>query len=133
MKIWNGFGTEHSMNLAMVGHFKTEVDARHALYVIDRMKEAMAAEEKGGRFSLGNHNREFSGELLKVMDEVNMHSFGYNDLEQFLYEVDATVHGNQLVLATDEVEVLGYIKVLLHLDAKIEMYSKHVHPHGSDI
>lgn len=30
MKIWQGYGSEHSMNLVMIGHFKSPKDATHA-------------------------------------------------------------------------------------------------------
>ena len=130
MKIWYGYGTEHSMNLVMVGHFEEAKDARKAKETIDRLTAAMVAEQNAGRLEFGDPPSTFSDELLVVLKELNIHSLGYNDFEQFLYDVDVKAEGERVVLRTDEVEVLAFIKVLLNVGAKVEMYSGHDHAAG---
>jgi len=39
MKIWRGYGSEHSSNLVMIGRFKTVGDAEAAKRIIDRLAE----------------------------------------------------------------------------------------------
>jgi hypothetical protein len=46
MKIWKGYGSEHSMNLVMIGHFKEACDAREAKRLIDQLIERVAREAK---------------------------------------------------------------------------------------
>ena len=45
MKIWNAFGTEHSMNLVMIGRFKEVRNAEEAKRLIDRLTEQVIDEE----------------------------------------------------------------------------------------
>ena len=35
MKIWQSFGSEHSSNLVMIGHFKNVADAQEAQKLIE--------------------------------------------------------------------------------------------------
>ena len=44
MKVWNGYGSEHSMNLVIVGHFKEVRDAEKAKELIDLLTEQVNAE-----------------------------------------------------------------------------------------
>uniref|UniRef100_UPI00261D4EEC DUF6375 family protein n=1 Tax=uncultured Halomonas sp. TaxID=173971 RepID=UPI00261D4EEC len=37
MKIWNGYGSEHSMNLVLIGRFKRAKDAENIEKNIDRL------------------------------------------------------------------------------------------------
>ncbi|SJN37480.1 hypothetical protein FM114_10530 [Luteococcus japonicus LSP_Lj1] len=64
------------------------------------------------------------------MSEVSIHSLGYADVEQFLYDTEIDVKGSRVVVQTDEIDVIAYIKVLLAKGAKVEMYSGHDHDTG---
>ena len=44
MKIWQGYGSEHSMNLVMIGHFKDAGSAVKAKELIDSFTEFVNAE-----------------------------------------------------------------------------------------
>ena len=44
MKIWYGYGSEHSMNLVMTGKFKDAGDAAKAKEVIDWLSEQVASD-----------------------------------------------------------------------------------------
>lgn len=126
MKVWNGYGTEHSMNLVMIGQFKDETSARAAKHVLDQLKDGAKAEERAGRLVIGESLAEFSDELLKILREVKIYSLTYADFEQFLYdETKVSLSGDQIVVETDEVEVIAFVKVLLDQGAKLEMYSGH--------
>ena len=41
MKIWHGYGSEHSMNLVMIGHFKSSEDAEKTQKLIDQLSEGL--------------------------------------------------------------------------------------------
>ncbi|MCL8023779.1 DUF6375 family protein [Nocardioides bruguierae] len=126
MKLWNGFGTEHSMNLVMIGQFKDVTFARAAKRILDRLKEGAKAEEKAGRLVIGDPLVEFSDELFKILSEAEIYSLTYADFEQFLYDdTKVSLSGDQIVIETDEVEVIAFVKVLLDKGAKLEMYSGH--------
>lgn len=127
MKVWHGFGTEHSMNLKMIGHFADVLEAREAAGAIGALTAAAEAEQQAGRLAPGEPFRLFSEELLAAMSEVQIYSLGHADVEQLLYDVDVSVEGSDVVVQTDEIDVIAYIKVLIAKGAKVEMYSRHDH------
>lgn len=131
MKIWNGYGTEHSMNLVMIGQFKDAATAETALDTIKAATGAVQAELDAGRLVMGEPQDLFTDEMLKTVGDLRMHSIGARELEQFLYDVTLVRRGEQLILKTDEVEVQVFVKVLLAHGARIEMYSAHDHPAGT--
>lgn len=130
MKVWHEYGTEHSMNLKLIGHFAERQEARAAAKAIDIFTAAAEAEHAAGRLEYGEPPSLFSDDLLAVMSELNIHSLGHADLEQFLYHADVEVDGTDVVVQTDELDVIAFIKVLLLKGAKVEMYSRHDHNSG---
>lgn len=130
MKVWHGYGTEHSMNLKMIGHFVDADEARAAVEAIAILTAAAEAERVAGRLEHGEPLHLFSDELLAAMSEVSIHSLGYADVEQFLYDTEIEVNGSKVIAQTDEIDVIAYIKVLLARGAKVEMYSGHDHDTG---
>ena len=41
MKIWQGYGSDHSMNLVMIGHFKNPKDAEETQKLIEQLSEGL--------------------------------------------------------------------------------------------
>ena len=130
MKVWHGYGTEHSMNLKLIGHFAGADEASAAVETIRILSAAAEAEREAGRLEYGEPPRMFSDELLAVLSEVRIHSFAYADVEQLLYDTDVKAQGSDVVVQTDEIDVIAFVKVLLARGAKIEMYSMHEHTSG---
>lgn len=132
MKIWNGYGSEHSMNLVMIGHFNDAITAETALDTIKAATDAVQEELDAGRLVIGEPGDRFTDEMLKAVGDLRMHSIGARELEQLLYDVKVERRGDQVVLETDEVEVQVFVKLLLSQGARIEMYSAHDHPDGAE-
>ena len=132
MKIWSGYGSEHSMNLVMIGHFKDATAAETALDTIQAATGAVQNEVDSGRLVMGEPRDRFTDEMLKTVGDLRLHSISARELEQFLYDVKIERHGDQVVLETDEVEVQVFVKLLLSHGARIEMYSAHDHPDGAE-
>jgi hypothetical protein len=130
MKVWHGYGTEHSMNLKLIGHFADTDEARAAWDAIAVLTAAAEVEHAAGRLEYGEPPRLFSNELLAALSKVSIHSFGYADVEQFLYDAEVEVDGSDVVVQTDEIDVIAYVKVLIAKGAKVEMYSRHDHDTG---
>lgn len=42
MKIWHGYGSEHSMNLVMIGHFKSTEDSKKTYRLIEQLTEGLS-------------------------------------------------------------------------------------------
>jgi hypothetical protein len=128
MKLWNGYGSEHSMNLVMIGHFDSPLKADKALKVLELMTERVRAEPGKYRADAGPEDRRFSDEMLALMQETGIYSIGSTELEQFEYEMRARVVGQDVVITTEESEVSAFLKVLIDNGARVEVYSAHEHP-----
>ncbi len=127
MKIWKGYGSEHSMNLVMIGHFKEACDAREAKRLIDQLIERVAREAKSDQGNTVPGNR-FTDAMLELMKEAKLYILNPAELEQLLYDVRIDVEDNKIVMTTDEVDVLAFLKVLLDKGARVEVYSAHDYP-----
>lgn len=132
MKVWYGYGSEHSMNLIMVGHFKDATAAQTALDTMNAASDAVRGERDAGRLVVGEPRDRFTEEMLKVIGDLRLYSIGTRELEQFLYDVKVDRRGDRLVLETDEVDVMVFVKLLLSQGARIEMYSAHDYPDGPE-
>ncbi len=131
MKIWQGYGTEHSMNLVMIGHFEEVAKAEASKADIERLAEQVRDDMNNDRMRLGwDHEPRFSDEILKLLGELKLELMGPRDVENFAYEYSLALEGSRLVVSTDEVDVAGFMKVMLYYGAKVEVYSGHHHDHG---
>ena len=127
MKIWYGFGSEHSMNLVMLGRFKDASSAKEAKDVLDAIAE-QAREEK----ELSCDTREFSDEMQAILRRVKVYSLAPNELEQFLFDFRAEQKGCCVRIATDEIEISALLKILLIQGARVELFSADRYPEVDD-
>jgi hypothetical protein len=123
MKIWHGFGSEHSANLVMIGQFKDVTDAARAKEVIDRITARVQADAEEGQLEVGGHTDRYTDAMLDLLAQLRVHSILPAELEQFAYDVRLQTKGNQVVIRTDEVDVSAFMKVLLDKGARVEVFS----------
>lgn len=128
MKVWYGFGSEHSSNLVMIGRFKNVRDAEKAKKLIERLIEQVNAEPDVYQRDSSPQDRRFSEAMLKLLMASKLYSLGPTDLEQFAYDATVRVKGSEVVVTTDETDVLAFLKVLLDKGARVEVYSAHEYP-----
>ena len=119
MKIWKAYGSEHSMNLVMIGHFKDAGAAEAAKDVLEELQQHFTENEPNGRT--------YSEETIDLLSKVKTLSLGPSELEQFRYDFSVKVTQEKLTINTDEVEVSALWKVLIDRDAKVEIFSAHTH------
>ncbi|GGJ90392.1 hypothetical protein GCM10010123_20290 [Pilimelia anulata] len=132
MRIWWGYGSEHSMNLVMIGRFASVGEAESAKELIDKLATGVQAEVDAGRLEVGEPTRRFSQEMIDLLTELNLHALSPGDLEQLVYDTQIRVHGDSVVIRTDEVDVAAHMKILLDRKARIEIFSAHVHEAEGD-
>lgn len=123
MKVWRGYGSEHSMNLVMIGKFKDVDDAKKTKKIIDQLTEKLT-----DKIEVGSTRDRYSDDTLALLKEVNIYTLRPLELEQFLYETRIKVEGDKLILTTDESEVSAFIKLMIDRGAKIEIFSAHDYP-----
>jgi len=132
MRIWTGHGSEHSMDLVMIGHFKEEPDAERAKEIIDRLTAQVNKEVEVGNLRVGKFQERYSDEMLEVLEKLRTHDLAPDEMEQFTYDVDVKVSGKQIVLTTEESAVQAFLKVMLHQGAKVEVFSGHDYPEDKE-
>ena len=123
MKIWKNFGSEHSMNLVMIGHFGTPADANGALDVIEQIGDQVGKENL-----VRTENPRYSEEMLKLLGKLKIHSMAPYELEQLAYDFSHSIRDSDLILKTDEADISAFLKILIDLGARVEVYSAHDHP-----
>jgi hypothetical protein len=123
MKLWHGYGSEHSMNLVMIGHFKSPEDAEKTKKLIAQLTEGLR-----DKIDIGTSRDRFGDDVLDFLQEINCYGLSPSELEQFLYDISTKVEGNKIILTTDESEVSAFFKLMLEKGAKVEIYSAHDYP-----
>lgn len=130
MKIWSGYGSEHSMNLVMIGSFRTASDAEEVKDLIAEIAEQVSKEPMRSYDDDPRESR-FSKEMLDFFTKAKLSTLGSAELEQFNYDVHVDQKGNMLVLRTDESEVSAFLKLLIEKGAKVEVFSAHDYPNDA--
>ena len=128
MKIWCQYGSEHSANLVMIGHFEDATEATTAKEIIDALTDQVARDEESGALVVGSPSGRYGKEMLSLLSKLNIASIGPGELEQFAYDVRVDVQGSDVVVSTDEIDISAFLKVLFGRGARIEVYSAHHHP-----
>lgn len=127
MKIWNSYGSEHSMNLVLIGSFVQEKDAENIENIIEKLKKT--SEQEGYYLSYEpSQGHRFSKEVLEVLQELHIHSLSPLEIEQFNSDYYLERDGSKIKIDTDEIDVSAFIKILVDAGAKVEVYSKHFYP-----
>jgi uncharacterized protein DUF6375 len=128
MKVWFGYGSEHSMNLVMIGRFKDVKDAAITAKKIEDLQVLARQEVDSGAMSLGGETRRFSDEARAKLLELKIWDLGPDELEQFAYEVYLEASEAEIRLTTEESGISGFIKVLIGGGGKVEVFSGHDYP-----
>ncbi len=128
MKFWYQYGSEHSANLVMIGHFKNVTDATKAKGIIDAITQQVRNDVDSEKLVIGSPQEHFSEEMLDLLVRLNTVIIGPNEIEQFAYDVSVKVKGNGIEVTTDEFDISAFLKVMLNKGAKIEVYSAHDYP-----
>lgn len=123
MKIWTGQGSEHSARLVMIGRFSGPEQARATEEAFRRLQDIAG-------HSLPERDWEDPDERIPegvrdALAQLGLYEFTRNDLENFRYEHSVSRDGVELELSTEEMDILGFIKLMLRDGAKLEIYSRH--------
>lgn len=127
MKIWNAFGTEHSMNLVIIGRFKEVRNAEEAKRLIDRLTEQVI-DEGDAAYERGSAQRRYSETMRGILKEERVHDIAPAELDQFRYDVSVEQREKEISVRTDEVDISAFLKVLIDRGARVEIYSGHDYP-----
>jgi Family of unknown function (DUF6375) len=123
VRIWHSYGSEHSMDLVLVGTFETVSGAEAA---IERMKALRTvAEAAWSDDDWRRTDERMPDTLLTELSKLNLYEMGRSDVDIYAYEHAVERKGSTVRVRTEESEVQGFLKVLLHLGARVEVFSRH--------
>lgn len=123
MKIWHGYGSEHSMNLVMIGHFKSSEDAKETQKLIEQLTAGLS-----DKIEVGKSRDRFGDDVMNLLRQTECYNLSPSDLEHFLYDTRTRVEGDKIILTTDEIDVSAFFKLMIEKGAKVEIYSAHDYP-----
>lgn len=131
MKIWFGYGSEHSANLVIIGEFSSPEKAAEALNLLNDAAQVATADEADGLLKPGVVQTHFTDRQMALWRRTSL-SFSHGDPEQLLYDLRPRREGSRVVITTEENDINALLKILLHHGAKIGVYSAHDHggPYG---
>lgn len=131
MKIWNSYGSEHSMNLVLIGSF---VQAKHAENIEKLVEKLKKTSEHEGYYLSGEppQDHRFSKAVLDALQELHIHSLSPLEIEQFNSDYYLERDGNKITIDTDEIDISAFIKIFVDAGAKVEVYSKHFYPENPE-
>lgn len=132
MKIWNGYGSEHSMNLVLIGRFKQVRDAEKVEKDITKLTAQALEDDSHSLLFAGPDDQRFSEKMLSLMSNLKIVTLGPSDLGQLLSEHNIERKDDQITVKTDEAEVSAFVKLFVEAGAKVEIFSAHDYPSDSD-
>jgi len=123
VRIWHSYGSEHSMDLVLVGTFETVSGAETAVERMEALKalaEAAWADDDWRR-----PDERMPDTLGEELMKMKLYEMGRPDVDIYAYEHSIKRNGSTVRIWTEESEVQGFLKVLIHLGARVEVFSRH--------
>ena len=130
MKIWNGYGSEHSANLVMIGKFSTEKQAESFCEIIEKIGAQVSKDFENEVLEHWSSNDPFSKDMEKLLKELGLHSLAPSDAKDFGLispHMNRSEDGKTITFRTDDVEIGGFLKLMVDQGAKVELFSAHDH------
>lgn len=123
MRIWHSYGSEHSMDLVLVGKFETVSGAEAAIEQMEALKALAQAEWSDDDWRRQDERmpESLAAELMKL----KLYDMGRPDVDIYYFEHSVERNGATVRIWTEESEVQGFLKVLIHLGARVEVFSRH--------
>ncbi len=123
MRIWHSYGSEHSMDLVLIGTFETVSGAEAA---IERMEALKAlAEAEWSEDDWRRQDEVMPDTLADELYKLKLYEMGRSDVDIYALEHSIERKGSTVRVWTEESEVQGFLKVLIHLGARVEVFSRH--------
>jgi hypothetical protein len=128
MKIWTEYGSEHSMNLVLIGKFKQVREAEKIERLLEKLWKRVAENDVSSIPYSSPEFQRFSDEMLSLLRSYELYTLSPAELEQFNFEHNLDREGARITITTDEADVSAFIKVFVEAGARVEVYSAHSNP-----
>lgn len=128
MKVWDGYGSEHSMNLVLIGRFKQAHDASKTVNEIKALQDQARKDDVEFGILSPPEDQRFSEAMMELFKNLQIYHLGPNEIGQLLSEHDIKEAGSTLTLTTEETEISLFVKLFIEAGAKVEIFSRHDYP-----
>ena len=133
MKIWHGYGSDHSASLVLIGEFKTEEAAERVNELINTLSENAQSDLAEGIVDAWAKNERYSEETEARLRELKLHNLSPSDISDFAnFNPSIERVGKILRFRSDDVEIGAFVKLMVHEGAKVQVYSTHDYPDAND-
>ncbi len=120
MKVWHSYGSEHSSNIVMIGHFKTTEDAKKINNLIEELTNGLQ-----DKVEIGENPDRYNDDVKDLLREKNCYSLSPSELEQFVYDKSIHMEGDKVIIKTEEYDISVFLKLMIGGGAKVEIFSAH--------
>jgi hypothetical protein len=123
MRIWHSYGSEHSMDLVLIGTFETVAGAQAAteqMEALTALAEAVWSDDDWRRQA-----DRMPGTLAEDLARLNLYEMGRADVDIYAFEHTVERDESTVRIWTDEPDFQGFLKVLIHYGARVEVFSRH--------
>lgn len=121
MKVWMGYGSEHSNNLMMVGTFASVDRATEVFKDFDEIRKQAQVDYEAGILDFEKTRSRWSDAMRDLLVKHNVYSLGPDDLMDFVLDTQVSQEGDKIIVRTDEIEVAGFLKLFFSRGARIEV------------
>jgi hypothetical protein len=122
MKVWKSYGSEHSLNLVIIGRFKDVSDAEEFKVLSESIESFLRGVE-----NFDVETDRFPPEIFDFLSDKKIFYLAPHQLGHFLYDKSIEIKGNELRVFSDD-DLHGFITAMVHYGAKVEVFSAHDHP-----
>lgn len=123
MRIWRSYGSEHSMDLVLIGTFETVSGAEAAIERMEALK--VLAEAEWSDDDWRRPDERMPQTVINELIKLNLYEMGRSDVDIYAFYHSIERTGSTVRIWTDESEIQGFLKVLIHLGARVEVFSRH--------
>ncbi|KAB8186021.1 DUF6375 family protein [Microbispora catharanthi] len=123
MKIWHSYGSEHSMDLVLIGKFESVSGAEAAIERMEALKALAESERSDDDWRC--RDERMPDALVDELVRLKLYELGRSDVDIYAFDHSVERNGSIIRIWTEESEIQGFLKVLLHLGARVEVFSRH--------
>ena len=123
MRIWRSYGSEHSMDLVLIGRFESVSGAEAAVERMQALKILADAEWSDDDWR--RPGERMPDRVVEELTKLNLYEMGRYDVDVYAFDHSVNREGATVRVWTDESEVQGFLKVLIRLGARVEVFSRH--------
>ncbi|NGO46969.1 DUF6375 family protein [Streptomyces ureilyticus] len=107
----------------MIGRFQTVTGAQAAAEGMEALRAL--AEAAWSDDDWRSHDERMPRELVDELVKLKLYDLGRSDVDLYALDHSVTREAETVRVWTEESDVQGFLKVLLHYGAKVEVFSRH--------